>query len=139
MRVYVTTRFKGAKANKSEIEELCSAVRSAGMVDYNFIRDASNYEHTFDDAKELYDVARQKLEECDALLIDASDSPSGGRIVEVGMAFALRKPIFVIAKKGTPLKEFYAGIASLIIEYENIRDIIDPLRQYISDQEAIVP
>lgn len=132
MLVYVTTRFKGAKENRIEVEKLCASVRAAGMTDFNFVRDIEEYEHTFDDPKELWGIARRELEKCDSLLIDVSDSPSGGRVVEVGMAYALRKTIFVIAKTGIVLKDFYAGTADLIVEYENIQDIIKPLQEYIS-------
>jgi nucleoside 2-deoxyribosyltransferase len=130
MRVYVTARFKNAKENRIEIEKLCAAVKSAGMVDFSFIRDIENYEKTFDIPKDLWNAALKELERCDALLVDVSDSPSGGRVVEVGMAYALRKPIFVVLKKGTHLKEFYRGVANLVIEYEEIEDIISPLRKY---------
>jgi nucleoside 2-deoxyribosyltransferase len=130
MKVYITTRFKGAKENKLEVEKLCAAVKSAGMIDFNFVRDVENYEHTFDDLRELWRTARQKIEECDALLIDISDFPSGGRVVEAGIAYALKKPIFVIAKRGTERKGFYDGIADLVIEYDDVGDIVRPLREY---------
>lgn len=133
MQVYITARFKNAKENKNGIEKLCAAVKSAGMVDFSFIRDIENYEKTFDNPKDLWNAALKELEQCDALLVDVSDSPSGGRVVEVGMAYALRKPIFVVLKKGTHLKEFYKGVACLVIEYEEIEDIIRPLRGYSLD------
>lgn len=131
MKVYVTTRFKGSKENKDSIEKLCLAVRRAGMQDFHFIRDVEHFEHTFDDPKELWDVARQKIYECDALLVDISDNPSGGRLVEVGVAFALKKPIFVIVNKGVEYKDFYEGIADLIIEYDEIQNITEPLRNIL--------
>ena len=134
MRVYVTARFKNAKENRIEIEKLCAAVKSAGMVDFSFIRDIKNYEKTFDNPKDLWNAALKELEQCDALLVDVSDSPSGGRVIEVGMAYALRKPIFVVLKKGVHLKEFYRGVANLVIEYEEIEDIIGPLRGYNLDR-----
>ena len=134
MRVYVTARFKNAKENRIEIEKLCAAVKSAGMVDFSFIRDIENYEKTFDNPKDLWNAALKELEQCDALLVDVSDSPSGGRVVEVGMAYARRKPIFVVLKKGTHLKEFYRGVANLVIEYEEIEEITRPLKEYSSDR-----
>ncbi len=124
MKVYITSRFKGSAENKAAIEQLCSAVRDAGMEDFHFIRDVEHYEpHFFATQQEVWAAAKKTLKECDALLIDISDSPSGGRIVEAGMAFALSKPVYVVMKKGTVYKDFYDGIATGILEYDNVRDI----------------
>lgn len=132
MKVYITTRFKGAKENIEEIENLCTAVRNAGMEDFHFIRDVENYEHTFDNPRELWEVAMQKIIDCDALLIDISDSPSGGRLVEAGIAYAIHKPIIVIIKKGIEYKDFYEGIASYIVKYEDFNDITVELKNLIT-------
>ena len=129
MVVCVTARFKGTE-NKTDIEALCSAVHAAGLEDFSFIRDVENYQKTFDDPKELWDRARIEISACDALLIDISDVPSGGRIIEVGMAFALDIPIVVVVKKGVAHKEIYDGVAEEIIEYETYKDITKALKMW---------
>lgn len=104
------------------------------MNDFHFIRDVEHFQSgVFNDQKELWEAALRYLNECDALLIDISDSPSGGRLIEVGIAYALNKPIIVIVKKGVKYKDFYDGIADLIIEYENIPDITALLRDYLKN------
>lgn len=124
MKVYITSRFKNSDENKVAIEQLCMAVRDAGMEDFNFIRDVEHYEpHFFASQQEVWAAAKKTLKECNALLIDISDSPSGGRIVEAGMAFALDKPIYVVMKKGTPYKDFYDGIAMGVFEYDEMNDV----------------
>lgn len=130
MKLYVAARFKGSE-NKPEIEDLCAAVRNAGMQDYCFVRDAESYEKTFSGPKELWEKTYEELAACDAFLIDLSDSPSGGRVVEAGIAFALKKPIFVIVKNGVDYKEVYDGIATCVIRYENYSDISQPLARYL--------
>lgn len=133
MKVYITSRFKGSKENVEEIERLCSAVRSSGMNDFHFIRDVEHFQSgVFSNQKELWAAALKYLKECDALLIDISDSPGGGRLVEAGMAYALSKPIIVIVKKGIEYKDFYNGIADSIIEYDNVSDITIPLQKYMN-------
>lgn len=128
MRIYIASRFKGASDNKKDIEKLCSAVRAAGMEDFYITRDIEHYESNFfSTPKELWDAARHYVTECDAMLIDVSDSPSGGRLVEAGIAYALDKPIFIIVKNGVAYKDFYNGIATLVIRYENIADITEQL------------
>lgn len=133
MKIYITSRFKNFSENKDEIEKLCSAVRGAGMQDFHFIRDIENYQpNFFKNQKDLWSAALKYLNECDALLIDISDSPSGGRLVEAGMAYSLKKPIIVIVKNGVEYKEFYEGIADLIIKYTDIRDISTSLGEFFS-------
>ena len=131
MKVYITSRFKNTAENKASIERLCLAVRDAAMEDFNFIRDIEHYEpHFFASQQEVWAAAKKTLEECDALLIDISDNPSGGRVVEAGMAFALGKPIYVVMKKGTTRKDFYDGIATGVFENEDIHDISTWLRSF---------
>jgi hypothetical protein len=132
MKVYVTARFKG-RENKTEIDELCSAVRAAGMTDVCFVRDVEHYKHTFDDPKDLWARVYDEINSCEALLIDVSDHPTGGRVVEVGMAFAMKKRIFVVRRQGTEYKQLFDGISSTVIEYETHKDITKELKKYYED------
>jgi nucleoside 2-deoxyribosyltransferase len=129
MKIYITSRFKGSSENKAEIERLCSAVKAAGFEDFHFIRDVEHYQpNFFNSQKELWSAALESLNECDALLIDISDTPSGGRLIEAGMAYSLNKPIFIIAKNGVEYKDFYEGITTSIIKYNEIEDITEQLK-----------
>lgn len=129
MKLCITTRFATAAEAKEDIEVLCRAVRNAGMEDFVFVRDVEHYQHVFDDPKELWQRAKQEVLACDALLVDVSDKPTGGRVVECGIAFALDKPIFVIAKRGTEYKQMFDGIAAKVIFYDTYADITMPLRE----------
>ena len=131
MKVYVTTRFKGSNENKQEIEHLCFAVHDAGMQDFSFIRDVENYQKVFDDPKDLWSRSLEEIEKCEALLIDVSDHPSGGRVIEVGIAYALHKPVFVVVKNGMEYKDVYNGVAALVIRYDSYQDITDALKEYL--------
>lgn len=130
MRIYVTTRFKGSD-NKAEIELLCNAVKQAGLEDFSFVRDVENYQKTFDDPKDLWERSVLEIQNSDALLIDVSDSPTGGRVVEVGIAYALAKPVIVIAKDDTRFKGFFNGIAATITYYNTFDDIVPVLKKYV--------
>jgi nucleoside 2-deoxyribosyltransferase len=122
VRVYVPARFKGG-SNRGEIEALCAVVRKAGLEDFCFIRDVELYKKTFDDPVELWERARLEITNCDALVIDVSDAPSGGRVVEVGIAFAQEKPIVVLVKEGIPYKGLYDGVAKAVLTYEELEDV----------------
>jgi nucleoside 2-deoxyribosyltransferase len=128
-RMFITASFKGAK-NRSEIEYLCLLVRQSGFEDFCFIRDVENYQHTFDDPKELMKKAFEEIQKSDWLLIDMTDKPTG-RAIEVGMAFALNKKIVIIMKKGTKIKDTVSGISQAIIEYDKVDEIVSGLKELI--------
>lgn len=128
MKLYVTARFKGDE-NKADIEELCQVVRSAGFDDFCFVRDVEQYKRgVFADPHQLMLRARKELLQCDALLIDVSDNPSGGRVIEAGIAFGHNKPVIIIAKRGTQVGVPMLGISVVVVEYDKIEDILEPLR-----------
>lgn len=79
---------------------------------------------------EVWAASLEHLKTCDGLLIDVSDNPSGGRNVEVGMAYALGRPICVIAKEGTSYKSFYDGVAAKVIRYKALGDIVPELKKF---------
>ena len=126
-KVYIAVRFKGADQNKDHIEQLGAAVRAAGMQDFCFVRDVEHYQHVYDDLKLLWRDTLSEMKKCDSLLIDVTDQPSGGRVVELGIAYALGMSIYVVTKPNTPRKGFYDGIATKIIEYNNYSDITNVL------------
>jgi nucleoside 2-deoxyribosyltransferase len=123
--MFITVTFKNAE-NKDEVEYFCSLVRKSGFEDFCFVRDVEHYQKTFDNPSELMGRALDEIKKSDYLLIDLTDKPTG-RAYEAGMAFALGKKVIVILKKGTQIKDTTRGIATKIIEYENLEDIVEPL------------
>lgn len=137
--MYITTRFSNAADNKAQVDELCAAVVAAGFEDFHFIRDVEHYQkNVFPSQKALWAKAKECIEACDALLIDVSDSPSGGRVVEAGIAYALGKPVYVIVRKGVAYKDFYDGIAAVVIEYESRGDVVAALRPYATQLQRLL-
>jgi len=130
MKIFITASFQNGK-NKKEIEHLCGLAKAAGFEDFCFIRDVENYKKIFDDVQELMRRSKNEINKSDALLIDMTDKPTG-RAIEAGIAFTLDKKIIIIAKKGTPIKDTARGIASVIIEYEVIDDIVIPLKKWLA-------
>lgn len=130
MKVYIAVRFKGANDNKDHIEQMSTGLNAAGMEAFCFVRDIEHYQHVYDDPKQLWQDALREIKACDAMLIDVSDTPSGGRLVELGIAYALGLPIFVITKPGVPRKGFYDGVAAKVIKYTSYADITKALTPY---------
>ncbi|MFA6436861.1 MAG: hypothetical protein WC242_01955 [Candidatus Paceibacterota bacterium] len=130
MKVFITASFQNGE-NKKEIEHLCELVRMAGFEDFCFIRDIENYIKIFNNPQELMKRAKDEISKSDVLLIDMTNKPTG-RAIEAGMAFTLNKKVIVIAKKGTQIKDTTKGIASLIIEYNVIDDIVMPMKNWLT-------
>lgn len=134
MKIFITAPFKEGE-NKSEIENLCSLVKEAGFNDFCFIRDIENYQKMFHDPRELMSRAKTEVLKCDALLIDLS-TPSTGRAIEAGIAFSAGKKIIIIIHKGVQLRDNAKGIADKIIEYVDLTDIVQPLKEFLHEVES---
>ena len=125
MKVYITAPFKNGE-NKAEIEHLCWLIKSSWFEDFCFIRDIEHYEKIFHDAHELMLRAKEEIEKCEVLLIDY-DWPASGRMIELGIAYALGKKVILITSQDMEVKETVAGVADAIIYYETLEDIVKPL------------
>ncbi len=123
MKIYITAPFK---ENKNEIEKMCSIIRESWFEDYCFVRD----EKVFDDYHKMMQRAKEEVIKCDALLIDY-DGPTHGRMIELGIAYAMNKKIIVITKRWTIIKDTVRGVSDSIIEYENIEDIFEPMKIFL--------
>ena len=129
MKVYITSSFGDSKET---IESICLLVINAGFEDFRFIRDVEGYKIIFDNPTHLMSRSADEIRNCDALLIDMTDKPTG-RAIEAGMAYAFGKPIIVIMKRGTVIKDTTRGIAHVVIEYDQLEDITDQLSQKFTD------
>lgn len=132
MKVYIASSHKEAE-NRQQIEDLCAAVHEAKLVDFSFIRDVQHYKETIRDPKELWGKVYDEIGACDALLIDVSGHPTSGRLVEVGIAYALRKPVIIVERVGTHHKELFYGVSSAIIKYKDMKDLTRQLKKYATD------
>lgn len=121
MRIYITASFRNGD-NKEEIDELCEIIRRSWFDDYCFVRDEKNYWNPY----ELMQLARQRISECDIVLMNY-DGPSHGRMIEIWIAYAMQKKIIIIAKKWIKIKDTVIWISDLIIEYDKLEDIINKI------------
>lgn len=129
-KMYIAARYKGLE-NKPDVENFCKIVKEAGFEDFCFIRDIENYGHAFDTVQEVFFAASEELKKCDIFIMDLSDYPTGGRLIEAGMAHALNIPVISTIKRGVKYKESIMAISTEIIEYDNLSDIKENLKKYI--------
>lgn len=133
MKVYISGRFTG-EAGKKDIQGLSAAVKDAGMQDFCFVRDIEHYKRVAGSQKDRWQKVYDELSACDALLVDVSNNPSGKSVIEVGMAYALRKPVIAALKQGTLYEQLFDGVTATVIEYKNYKDIIKPLKKFDKDR-----
>lgn len=77
----------------------------------------------FKNDKDMMEKALNKIEESDVLIAELS-SKQIGIGVEVGYAYALKKEIIYIRQLNSEYSKTVGGVASIIIEYKNIDDLI---------------
>ncbi|NCA93921.1 MAG: hypothetical protein GX765_01315 [Candidatus Moranbacteria bacterium] len=80
------------------MKTLCAIIKKSGFEDFCFISDVENYQKVFYNDHELMQIAREEIGKCDALLIDF-DGPASGRMIELGITYALNKKVILITKK----------------------------------------
>jgi len=131
MKIYITAPFTWGD-NKVDIDNLCAAVKRAWFDDYCFVRD----EEVFDDFHEMMEKAKTAIQECDALLLEY-DWPSHGRMIELGIAYAMNKKIIIIAKNGITIKNTVKWVATSIIPYDSLEDIIQPMAELLGQMESL--
>lgn len=133
MKVYVAARFKGSD-NRQAAEALCKAVRDAKLKDFYLARDVSDYEQISNDRKKLWDKVRDEIGACDMLLIDVTEPPTGERVVEVGIAYAMRKSIIVTQKRDAKHMGLFDGLSSTVITYKDYADLSKQLNRFDIDR-----
>lgn len=125
MKIFITTHFD--PKDQSESLFLNSFFSKIDFEPFSFIL---SYPKPFLDPKQMMDLAKEEISKCDILLFDASIK-STGRAIEVGIAYSLGKKIIVIAKRGTEIRDTLKGVSDLLVEYENLEDIKQPILDYV--------
>lgn len=126
MRIFITAPFKKGE-NKDYIEKLCTSVRQSGFEDFCFVRDVEEYGESAQEGVSMIARAKEEVSKSDVLLLDY-DGPATGRMIEVGMAYAMKKKIIVIVKgKDSQIPNTVTGVSDCIIKYEVLEDIIEPM------------
>lgn len=134
MKVFIPAKFTADDEDKKHINKLCDAVQDAKLEPFCFVRDVQDYKNTFKSAKEQWARIYDELGACDALLLDATEEPGIGSMVEAGMAFALRKPVIIAKRHSGKVDNSLEGISSTIIEYKDYSDLSKRLAKYDVDR-----
>lgn len=129
MKIFISSPAQTSQQERESLELLYRAVRAAKLRDFSFFRDVDNAKD-LKDQKQLWARIYDELAACDGFLIDVTNSKDTATIVELGMAFALRKQIIAVKKAGFTHDAYIDGLANDIIEYEGEKDLASKLKAY---------
>ncbi|MFM8322712.1 MAG: hypothetical protein ACKOC5_17510 [Chloroflexota bacterium] len=76
---------------------------------------------------EFMPFVRQAIARCDCMLVLYHPELRGG-LIELGIAYALEKPIFVAAPTGARISSSALGCAARLIEYQTETDLLMQLK-----------
>lgn len=104
--------------NRAHIENIARALEGNDCETTCIVRDVERWGELKCDARDLMQQTFASIGSCDVLVVDASEKGVGIGI-EAGYAYAMNKPIWVIARSGSELSETLKGIADAVRTYED--------------------
>lgn len=112
-RVYLAISFSDRHILDAEIAYLVEKGKEIGVEVFVFV---DHYNFKKDQEQEMMNTAFKELDKSDYLLAELSKKSIGVGI-EIGYAFARKKPIIYFRKKGSEYSTTAAGSANCVIEY----------------------
>ena len=126
MKIFIGIKYKDNRSTDL-IEGIKSIIRSLGHEPYSFTE-----EGYIEDEKEMTQRAFQKLDECDILLLEASE-PSFGIGIEAGYAFARNKKVITIVSESKRGSRTLKGISHYYLPYKNLSDLKEKFQEILSN------
>ena len=77
---------------------------------------------------EMMQTAFREIDSCDILIAELT-TKSIGVGIEIGYAYASKKPIYYLRKKGSEYSTTASGSADVVIVYDDASDLIEKLEQ----------
>lgn len=125
MKVYIAKKYYPDGRNLGLVRKLKEILKQLGHDSYCF----SEKGYIKDD-KELMLKALQKVDECDVLLAEASDS-SFGVGIETGYAYSKNKKIITIFQESFSPSRTIKGIANFCVSYKEVTDLKEKLKELL--------
>lgn len=125
MKIYLSYKFTGEKTSvlKNDLNAIIHALSSADHSVFCAFQQDSLFQQHHYNAKQIIDSSLPHLRAADILLayIKSSDK-SEGMLLEIGYAYALKKPIYAAIKQGITTR-FITAIASQVIRYKSLKQL----------------
>ena len=123
MRVYFGIKYHADFANRLLIEKILTLLEQAGAETFCVVRDLEHWGETSLSPQVLMTQTFDMIQKADLVVIELSEKGVGLGI-EAGYAYALKKPIVVIARVGSDISTTLKGIASNTHFYKNVSDLL---------------
>ena len=133
-KAFMSLKFYEGDQSKKKVEDLTQALRKADIENIVMVRDIERYGEAKlpQGAKLMIDYAFPAMKECDMVIIEFSEKGVGLGI-GAGYAYAIGKPIYVIAKEGSDISLTIENLAKKVIMYRTLEDITKEFKKIIKE------
>lgn len=129
-KAFMSLKFYNGEKSKKQVEDLTKVMNEAGIENVVMVRDVEKYgKAELPEGKKLMlDYAFPAMEECDMLVVEFSEKGVGLGI-GAGYAYAIGKPIYVIAKTGSDISLTMQNLAKRVIFYNEPEDLLEEFKK----------
>ncbi len=117
-RIYCAIKYHPDLRNRDLIEALDAALAHNGWEMMVVIRDIESWGRLTLSPKSLMRHSFGLIDRC-AVFLAVLNEKGVGVGIEAGYAFALGKPVYVVARKGADISTTLAGIAEAVLSYQD--------------------
>lgn len=127
INAFMGIKYYENNANKKLIEEIILELTKIGINTRVFAKDIEKYGKVKVPHKKIMHLALKEIKSADVVIVEFSNKGVGVGM-EAGIAFALKKPLYVIAKKGSEISENLFSVAEKVIFYNNTNELSKKLK-----------
>ena len=131
---FFALKFHSGDEDKAKVEAIEKALNQAGITITVIARDVEKWGKAKIPAGKtlMTDYAFPAMEQCDCNIIEFSEKGVGLGI-NAGYCYAIKKPIFIIAKTGSDISTTISNLATQVIFYDQPDDLIAPFKQIVAE------
>jgi hypothetical protein len=131
---FFALKFHEGDEDRAKVEAIEKALNEAGITITLMARDVEKWgEAEIPEGKTLMtDYAFPAMQQCDCNIIEFSEKGVGLGI-NAGYCYAIKKPIFVIAKTGSDISTTISNLATKVIFYDQPSDLIEPFKEIVQN------
>ena len=136
---FFALKFHDGDEDKAKVEAIEKALNKAGITITVMARDVEKWgQAEIPKGKSLMtDYAFPAMQQCDCNIIEFSEK-GVGLGMNGGFCYAVGKPIYVIAKKGSDISTTMANIATKIIFYDKPEDLTKPFTEIAKNFPRVI-
>ena len=127
MKAYLAIKFHENCKNRKLVEQISEALQKANFNATVMIRDYEKWGKVKFTPEELMKLTFKLIRESEILVVEFSEKGVGLGI-EAGYAYAMNKPIIVIAKRESDISTTLRGIAKDVFLYDNPEELTEKFK-----------